>query len=260
MVLTAICLVVVYFVKYLMLNWTILLASEKVHDKMVDAVLHCPAGYFDTTPSGILINKFSNDLGMIDYSLFFPLNYSVEGPIAVGIAIVNIGLINAYIMIPSAIVLIASIAFFKYSRPVIIKCKELDLQTKNSIFSFFGETVGGITQIRVFQRVKERLKSFSVIVNKATKATFAYDLVTRGFAFNSTVLTILLMFAGLCIGLISVNPDLYAVTVIYLITINELLFALMREIIHVESSMVSAERILELEHLSREKEFRAPYD
>ena len=61
-------------------------------------------------------------------------------------------------------------------------------------------------------------------------------------------------------GLISVNPDLYAVTVIYLITINELLFALMREIIHVESSMVSAERILELEHLSREKEFRAPYD
>ena len=88
--------------------------------------------------------------------------------------------------------------------------------------------MGGITQIRAFRRIKERFKSFAGIINKATKATFAYDLVSRAFAFNSTVLTIVLMLAGMMTGLISVNADLYAVTVIYLININEMLFALLR--------------------------------
>ena len=90
---------------------------------MVDAVLHCPAGYFDTTPSGILINKFSNDLGIIDYTLFFPLNFTVVGPIAVLIAVGNIIQINHYFAIPSALILIISVVFHKYSRTVILKCK-----------------------------------------------------------------------------------------------------------------------------------------
>jgi ABC-type multidrug transport system fused ATPase/permease subunit len=31
--------------------------------------MRSPASFFDSTPSGILINKFSNDLGVIDSSL-----------------------------------------------------------------------------------------------------------------------------------------------------------------------------------------------
>ena len=121
---------------------------------MVDAVLHSPASFFDTTPSGVLINKFSNDLGLIDYFFFFPLNFSVAGPITVAISLLYISVISIYFLIPSVLAVIGSLLFFNYSRPAIIKCKELDLQTKNALFSFFGETVGGITQLKVFGRIK----------------------------------------------------------------------------------------------------------
>ena len=74
--LVVVCLLLIYVAKFFLLNMTILNASEKVHDLMMEAVLHSPSGFFDTTPSGILINKFSNDLGLIDYSLFYSLNHT----------------------------------------------------------------------------------------------------------------------------------------------------------------------------------------
>ena len=114
MILVVAALVVIYIVKYFMLNMAILLASSEVHDRMVDSILHSPAGFFDTTPSGVLINKFSNDLGLIDYSLFFHLNYTVEGPIAVVISVINIALINFYFVVPSILLFLACFFFFKY--------------------------------------------------------------------------------------------------------------------------------------------------
>lgn len=36
---------------------------------MINAIVRSPGSFFDTTPSGILTNKFSNDLGVIDNGL-----------------------------------------------------------------------------------------------------------------------------------------------------------------------------------------------
>jgi len=36
---------------------------------MINGIVRSPASFFDTTPSGMIINKFSNDLGVLDNSL-----------------------------------------------------------------------------------------------------------------------------------------------------------------------------------------------
>ena len=116
-------MVVTLVVKYFLLNLTILLASERVHCNMIEAILHSPTGFFDRTPSGILINKFSNDLSLIDYSLIFALIDTVEGPTAILMAVANTVLINHYFAVPYLFFLIFSVWFFRYARPVIIKGK-----------------------------------------------------------------------------------------------------------------------------------------
>ena len=40
---------------------------------MIEAIVRCPGKFFDTTPSGILVNKFSNDLGILDNTMIFGL-------------------------------------------------------------------------------------------------------------------------------------------------------------------------------------------
>jgi ATP-binding cassette subfamily C (CFTR/MRP) protein 4 len=40
---------------------------------MIHGLVRCPSSYFDVTPTGRLVNKFSNDLGILDNTLVFVL-------------------------------------------------------------------------------------------------------------------------------------------------------------------------------------------
>ena len=113
--------------------------------------------------------------------------------------------------------------FFKYARPAIISCKQLDLQKKSPIFQFYSETISGLTQIRVFGQRKDKLQRFSKIINDSTKAIIGFDVVSRGFGFYETLISICLMFAGMIMGIALVSNSgsgLYGVAVVYLVTIS----------------------------------------
>ena len=62
---------IVLVIKYFVLNIAILLSSTSIHEKMIEAIVRSPGSFFDSTPSGILVNKFSNDLGVIENYLIF---------------------------------------------------------------------------------------------------------------------------------------------------------------------------------------------
>lgn len=66
---------IVYFillcVKYTLLSVVVLGSNEKLHENMIHGLVRCPSSYFDTTPTGRLVNKFSNDLGILDNTLTF---------------------------------------------------------------------------------------------------------------------------------------------------------------------------------------------
>lgn len=44
-------------------------AARELHDKMADRVLHATMAWFDGTPTGRLINRFSQDISTIDTSV-----------------------------------------------------------------------------------------------------------------------------------------------------------------------------------------------
>jgi ATP-binding cassette, subfamily C (CFTR/MRP), member 4 len=210
---------------------------------MIQTIVRCPGKFFDSTPSGILVNKFSNDLGVIDNTMIFGLIDALEGPIVILVAIVNICQINVYFLIPACILSAVAIGFFVYARPVIMGCKQLDLQKKSPIFHTYSETISGLTQVKVYNQRQSKIQAFSTTINNSTKAAIGFDMVSRGFAFYSTLIGILLMLVGMMMGIAqtnSTNAGLYGVTVVYLITISDVLQWILRQIILVESLMVSA--------------------
>ena len=180
-------LVVLFFIalviKYYCLAVTLLNASEANHLNMIQSIVRCPGKFFDTTPSGTLVNKFSNDIGIIDNVLFFGMIDALEGPVLIIVAIVNVCQINIYFLIAAAIICFIAVIFFKYARPAIIACKQLDLQKKSPIFQFYSETISGLTQIKVYAQRKAKLQQFSEIINTSSKAIIGFDVVSRGFGF-----------------------------------------------------------------------------
>jgi len=58
--------IIISLVTNLSSQLTSLRAMRLLHSKMLDNVVRCPMRFFDTTPFGRIINRFSNDMNTID--------------------------------------------------------------------------------------------------------------------------------------------------------------------------------------------------
>ena len=139
-------------VECFILNLCIVNSSSTAHQNMIDSIVRSPSSFFDETSSGLIVNKLSNDLGIIDNSLYFTLTDAVEGPISVVVAILNISLIDIRFIPPALVIMGLIVCFFKYSRLPYVKCKELFLQSSNMMIHFFTEAINGLTQIKIYRQ------------------------------------------------------------------------------------------------------------
>ena len=105
---------------------------------MIHGLVRSPLNFFDITPTAQLINKFSNDLGILDNSLCFVFLDVLEMPISTLVAFINIFQINIFFMIPGFIGIFIIVLFFVYCKRIIIETKKLDLKSKTFVFKLLG--------------------------------------------------------------------------------------------------------------------------
>jgi ATP-binding cassette subfamily C (CFTR/MRP) protein 4 len=86
----------------------------------------------------MLLNKFSSDLGILDNSLSLTIMDMFEGPAATVVVFANICQIDIFFLPPVCIIIPIIVAFFVYSRPVVIQCKQKDLKNRSPIFHAFS--------------------------------------------------------------------------------------------------------------------------
>ena len=98
-------------------------------------MVRSPTSYFDVTPSGQLISRFSNDLGILDTALGFIFIDVMEGPFISIVMAINIFSIDPFFIIPGSINIVFIIAFFLYCKNTIVESKQLDLRVKSPMFN-----------------------------------------------------------------------------------------------------------------------------
>ena len=129
---------VILVMTYFVVNICIVMNSTKIHQNMINFFVRARSSFFETTPTGLLTNKFTTDLGVLDNALVVAFIDSIEGPILVAVGIGNMIHINVWFVIPTIILAIIIILFFLYARPAFIACKQMDLQMKAPIFHFYS--------------------------------------------------------------------------------------------------------------------------
>ena len=212
---------------------------------MIHGLVRSPCSYFDQTPSGRLTNKFSNDLGILDNNLVFVLTDSLEGPIICIILIVNVFQINLLFLPLGFLNLLFIICYFRYCKDVIIAAKQLDLRMKSPVFNMVGEMITGLIQIRVFRQRARLLAEFAHQINQSLRANLCFWILSRAFGAFVNFFAIIIMTVGWIIGIIQLTPEnagLYAVSVVFLIQISDYLQWFLRQLVVLESLMVSVER------------------
>ncbi|CAH0043540.1 unnamed protein product [Clonostachys solani] len=125
-------------------------SSNKLHEVVLHTMMSAPYWFFVSTDSGQTLNRFSQDMSLIDMALPVAL---VEFSFAVFLCIMSAVLIalgskwTALMYPPMAIILYVLQKFYlRTSRQM----RYLDLEAKSPLYSHFMETLQGLSTIRAF--------------------------------------------------------------------------------------------------------------
>ncbi|KAJ1670053.1 hypothetical protein GGF38_001794, partial [Coemansia sp. RSA 25] len=127
-------------------------ASKKVHENMLRGVLRSPMSFFDVTPLGRILNRFSSDLRCCDEMLPRSVSSAVNTMVGVASAIAVIGFST-----PLILVLMFPLSFvYRYLQQRYLfssrETRRLESTTGSPIFSHFQESIAGVSTIRAYNQ------------------------------------------------------------------------------------------------------------
>jgi ABC-type multidrug transport system fused ATPase/permease subunit len=125
-------------------------AASALHDGMLGGVVRSPMSFFDTTPAGRILNRFSKDQDTLDTSLPSNFNQLLSFAFMIAGSFVTIGSVLPIFfvcLIPNSLLYVK--AAQKY-RPFSRDIKRLISIVRSPVFSCFGEALHGASTIRAF--------------------------------------------------------------------------------------------------------------
>lgn len=206
-------------------------------------MLRTSTSYFDKTPTGRLISRFSNDLSILDSTIGYTLIDTIEGPILSIILLINVFQIVPFFIIPGVLCILLQLLWFIYCKRTIIQTKQLDLRTKSPVFSQFGELVAGAIQVRIYGQTDNTSNKMSRIVNRSAQANHSFWFASRVFGVWTSFVSNLVVAAGIFLGISWVdNAGIYGISIVFVMQVSDYMQWFLRQIINMESIMVSVER------------------
>lgn len=122
-----------------------------MHNTLLTKIVNAPVLFFDQTPGGRILNRFSSDLYMIDDSLPFILNILLAN----FVGLLGIAVVLSYVQVFFLLLLVPF--WFIYSklqffyRSTSRELRRLDSVSRSPIYASFTETLNGSSTIRAFK-------------------------------------------------------------------------------------------------------------
>jgi ABC-type multidrug transport system fused ATPase/permease subunit len=223
-------------------------ASKRIHRQLMESITRAKFRFFDSTPLGQIMNRFSKDIEAIDQEV---------APVAVGFVHCLFSIITIIILI-SAITpgfLIAgffiTILYFLIGRFYISSSrdlKRLESIQRSPLYQQFGETMSGTTTIRAYGDERRFIRDNLNKINTHSRPFIYLWAANRWLAFRVDVVGALVsFFAGAfvvtSVGKIDAGAAGLAMT--YAVTFTENVLWFVRLYSSNEQNMNSVERIKE---------------
>ena len=220
-------------------------ASQTLHNNMLTQVLNAPLNYFESTPVGRLVQRFSKDLDQIDQQLPGSFAQFISSALSIISSMVAISMVTpsfGLVMVP---VFVIYFHITNYYRTVARELKRLDSVSRSPIYSHFGETLGGLSVIRSYARqaLYKRTNEFRLSDNLA--AYFALKVTDRWLSVRLELLAnIIVFFSSLLAVFAGSRAGLAGISLNNALTVTSLLNWAVRNGAETESLMNSVERVL----------------
>ncbi|ORX64471.1 P-loop containing nucleoside triphosphate hydrolase protein, partial [Linderina pennispora] len=125
-------------------------AARNVHAKLIRSVVHATPCFFDSTPFGRIINRFSCDMESIGTNMLDPLIWMfADFTSALGVIVIITAVTPPFIFV-ALIITIAHVVIAKHYLDSTRELKRLESNASAPLLSLFGELIQGVSSIRAF--------------------------------------------------------------------------------------------------------------
>ncbi|NXU49127.1 ABCC9 protein, partial [Turnix velox] len=152
--------IVLCLITSLTVEWMGLTAAKNLHHNLLNKIILGPIRFFDTTPLGLILNRFSADTNIIDQHIPPTLESLTRSTLLCLSAIGMISYATPWFLVALVPLGIAFYFIQKYFRVASKDLQELDDSTQLPLLCHFSETAEGLTTIRAFRheaRFKQRM-------------------------------------------------------------------------------------------------------
>uniref|UniRef100_A0A2K6QY75 Multidrug resistance-associated protein 1 n=1 Tax=Rhinopithecus roxellana TaxID=61622 RepID=A0A2K6QY75_RHIRO len=232
-----------------------ILASRYLHMDLLHSILRSPMSFFERTPSGNLVNRFSKELDTVDsmipevIKMFMGSLFNVIGAC---IVILLATPIAAIIIPPLGLIYFFVQRFYVASSR---QLKRLESVSRSPVYSHFNETLLGVSVIRAFEEQERFIHQSDLKVDENQKAYYPSIVANRWLAVRlECVGNCIVLFAALfaVISRHSLSAGLVGLSVSYSLQVTTYLNWLVRMSSEMETNIVAVERLKEYSETEKE--------
>lgn len=136
--------------RFASLYYGTLRASKNLYQILLRRVLRAPMRFFDTTPIGRILNRFSKDFEYIDSGVPNDIMYFIVQWLVIFTSILTVCAVLPAFIIPMILVTFLNVMIGKRYSAASRELRRMDSVTRSPLFSHFGETLIGVVTIRAY--------------------------------------------------------------------------------------------------------------
>ncbi|KAF1316141.1 Abc transporter c family member 5, partial [Globisporangium splendens] len=225
-------------------------ASRHFFDRMTSALLKAPLRFFDANPIGRIVNRFSDDVSVIDFDLQFSFGslsvrlFFTVFQLATAVYVVSY---LGFLILPLIFIYVNVVQFYLApSREV----SRLMKTTASPVLSHVSESEEGVAVIRAFgsEYIERAFAENFRRVDENNKVRFVLNVVRQWFQLRMQLLgcgVVIVVVSSLVYLRDFLSPGLVGLAFSYALGVDGRLSTLVQAWSWVEIEMVSPERILE---------------
>ncbi|VDB90127.1 unnamed protein product [Peniophora sp. CBMAI 1063] len=222
-------------------------ASKQLHNAAMQRAIHAPLSWFESTPLGRILNRFSKDIDTMDNGLVDALRTFFTGLMGIVGSVVIISISLPWFLIAVAVIVVLYVFVTIFYRASAREVKRLEAVLRSSVYAHFSESISGIGTIRAYGEENRFCAENSKRMDVENRAYWMTVTNQRWLALwldcMGVVLTTVVVF--LIIGTrFTISPARTGLVLSYVVSLQATLAYLITLLSEVENNMNSVERVV----------------
>ncbi|OMJ20339.1 Metal resistance protein YCF1 [Smittium culicis] len=233
-------------------------SGKKTHSSMLIGIINSPMQFFNSTPQGRIINRFSSDQTAIDHILpnsFVSWASSIMGALS-SIVVISYSFPEFIVFtIPLILVYLMVQEYYLHTSR---QLKRISSTLLSPIYSHFTESIAGITTIRSFLKQEMFKKQNIDSLNNYLSADLTFKSLSLWQSTRIESLGAIIVLFSSLLGVIHLqnfnylDSTLAALTIVYALQFTNSLSRSVESYCTVETNLISIERVYEYSDLPSE--------